>query len=71
MNNRYLIYRKDNGLCVNTIVWDGESDFGLEAEFGIELLPENCFAGIGWTRIKKDEWIAPVITQTLDDAETL
>ena len=60
MSNHYLIYQLSDGLCVNAVIWDGESDFGLEPEFGIELLPNNSFAGIGWTRVSKNNWIPPI-----------
>ena len=60
MKKKYLIYKLEDGLCVNTIVWDGESPYQADEGHGIEIVPAGSFAGIGWTRISEGVWQEPV-----------
>ena len=50
----YLIL-KDNTV-INTVVWDGESEWTAPEGTTVELAPAGV--GIGWTRVA-GEWIAP------------
>ena len=52
--NTYLII-KDNAV-INTVVWDGESDWTAPEGTSVELAPDHV--GVGWTRAD-GEWIAP------------
>ena len=50
----YLIL-KDNTV-INTVVWDGESDWTAPEGTTVELAPSGV--GIGWTRVAGN-WVAP------------
>ena len=50
----YLIL-KDNTV-INTVVWDGESDWTAPEGTTVELAPGGV--GIGWTRVAGN-WVAP------------
>jgi hypothetical protein len=63
MNNKYLVYRMSDGLCVNCIVWDGVNPCETEEGTVIEIAPAGSFAGIGWTRISENVWAEPVIEE--------
>jgi hypothetical protein len=52
--NTYLVI-KDNTV-INTVVWDGESDW--TAPEGTTTMVAPAGVGIGWTRVA-GEWIAP------------
>ena len=52
--NTYLIL-KDNTV-INTVVWDGESEWTAPEGTTAVIAPEGV--GIGWTRVD-DEWVAP------------
>jgi hypothetical protein len=52
--NGYLVI-KDNTV-INTIVWDGVSDWTPPEGTTVELAPAHV--GIGWTRVD-GEWVAP------------
>jgi len=38
-----------NEEVINTVIWDGVSDWAAPEETTVELAPENV--GIGWTRV--------------------
>ena len=50
----YLVI-KDNTV-INTVVWDGESDWTAPEGATVEVAPSGV--GIGWTKSGSD-WIAP------------
>ena len=50
----YLVI-KDNTV-INTVVWDGVSDWTAPEGTTVELAPDHV--GIGWTRVDGN-WIAP------------
>ena len=52
--NTYLVI-KDNEV-INTVFWDGESDWTAPEGTTVELAPEGV--GIGWKRVGGN-WIAP------------
>ena len=52
--NGYLII-KDNTV-INTVLWDGESDWTAPEGTTAVIAPEGV--GIGWTRVD-GEWVAP------------
>ena len=52
--NTYLVIR-DNTV-INTVLWDGESDWAAPEGTNVELAPAHV--GIGWTKSGSD-WIAP------------
>lgn len=52
--NTYLVI-KDNQV-INTVLWDGESDWTAPEGTTVELAPAHV--GIGWTRVG-GEWVAP------------
>lgn len=52
--NTYLVIK--NETVVNTVVWDGESDWTAPEGTTIEMATDGV--GIGWTRVG-GEWIAP------------
>ena len=52
--NGYLIV-KDNTV-INTVLWDGVSDWTPPEGTTVELAPAHV--GIGWTRVD-GEWVAP------------
>lgn len=52
--NTYLVI-KDNTV-INTVLWDGESDWTPPEGTTVELAPAGV--GIGWTKSGSD-WIAP------------
>jgi hypothetical protein len=52
--NTYLVI-KDNTI-INTVVWDGESDWTAPEGTTVEVSPG--YVGIGWTRVDGN-WIAP------------
>ena len=52
--NTYLIL-KDNTV-INTVLWDGVSDWTPPEGTTVELAPAGV--GIGWTRVD-GEWVAP------------
>jgi hypothetical protein len=52
--NGYLVI-KDNTV-INTVVWDGVSDWTPPEGTTVELAPAHV--GIGWTRVD-GEWVAP------------
>jgi hypothetical protein len=52
--NTYLVI-KDNEV-INTVFWDGESDWAAPEGTTAELAPAHV--GIGWTRVDGN-WIAP------------
>ena len=52
--NGYLVI-KDNEV-INTVLWDGVSDWTPPEGTTVELAPAHV--GIGWTRVD-GEWIAP------------
>lgn len=45
--NRYLVVRDNDGLVVNAVVWDGETEYSPE---GCTLVPADDHPGvwIGW-----------------------
>jgi hypothetical protein len=52
--NGYLVI-KDNEV-INTVLWDGESDWTPPEGTTVELAPPHV--GIGWTRVDGN-WVAP------------
>ena len=52
--NGYLVI-KDNTV-INTVVWDGVSDWTAPEGTTVELAPAHV--GIGWSRVG-GEWVAP------------
>jgi len=52
--NTYLIL-KDNTV-INTVVWDGESDWSAPEGTTAVVAPEGV--GIGWTKVGAN-WVAP------------
>jgi hypothetical protein len=61
MNKKYLVYRLSDGVCVNNIVWDGESPYQTDEGTAIEITPAGSFAGIGWIRDEHGEYHPPVV----------
>jgi len=60
---RYLVYQITDGLCVNCIVWDGESEYNPGDGLAVELVPAGSFAAVGWTRISEGEWQEPPVVE--------
>lgn len=54
---KYLVYKKSDGLVINTIVYDGVSPLQIENELDLEICPAGSFAGIGWIRIAPGEFM--------------
>ena len=52
--NGYLIIKDEQ--VINTVLWDGESDWTPPEGTTVELA--SAHVGIGWTRVA-GEWIAP------------
>ena len=52
--NTYLVI-KDNTV-INTVVWDGESDWAAPEGTTVQIAPAGV--GIGWTK-SGSNWIAP------------
>lgn len=52
--NTYLIIKDDQ--VINTVLWDGVSEWTPPESTTVELAPANV--GIGWTRVDGN-WIAP------------
>jgi hypothetical protein len=52
--NGYLVIKDEQ--VVNTVLWDGVSDWTSPEGTTVEIAPDHV--GIGWTRVG-GEWIAP------------
>ena len=52
--NGYLVIKDEQ--VINTVLWDGISDWTAPEGTTVELAPPHV--GIGWTRVA-GEWIAP------------
>jgi hypothetical protein len=52
--NGYLVIKDEQ--VINTVLWDGVSDWTPPEGTTVELAPDHV--GIGWTRVD-GEWIAP------------
>lgn len=52
--NTYLVIKDEQ--VVNTVLWDGVSDWTPPEGTTVELAPAHV--GIGWTRVA-GEWVAP------------
>lgn len=52
--NTYLVIKDEQ--VINTVVWDGVSDWTPPEGTTVELAPAHV--GIGWTRVG-GEWVAP------------
>ena len=52
--NTYLIIKDEQ--VINSVVWDGVSDWAPPEGTTVELAPANV--GIGWARVS-GEWVAP------------
>ena len=52
--NSYLVIKDEQ--LINTVVWDGESDWTAPEGTTVELAPPHV--GIGWTRVDGN-WVAP------------
>jgi hypothetical protein len=50
----YLVIKDEQ--VINTVVWDGVSDWTPPEDATVELAPAHV--GIGWTRVG-GEWVAP------------
>lgn len=60
---RYLVFRKSDGIVVNLIAYDGTSDFILDEELGMELVPAGSYAGVGWLRRNNGEYLEPALIE--------
>lgn len=65
---KYLVYRVIDGLVVNSIVYDGQSEYPVEEGYAIELVPAGSFAGIGWSRNANGDYDEPIYS--VDDIAT-
>ena len=54
--NQYAVVSKNE--VVNTLLWDGVSDYTPETGTELVMIPEDVKAGIGWG-YKNDQWIEP------------
>lgn len=57
---KYLVYRIEDGLCVNVINWDGISNYDSGDGYALEIIPAGSYAWIGWTRVSEGNWTAPI-----------
>jgi hypothetical protein len=60
---RYLVYRKDDGLIINCITYDGFSPYQLDAELAMELVPDNVAVDIGWIRQSNGQYTMPPVIE--------
>lgn len=67
MDKRYLVYEKETGICVNVIIWDGNSEHSIGENFNCEVIPAGSQAWIGWKRISKGNWEPPI--ENLEEKE--
>lgn len=58
-HKRYLVYRVQDGFCVNLIIWDGHSPYNLDEGLALEIVPAGSGAGVGWVRQAEGEWVLP------------
>jgi hypothetical protein len=56
---RYALVDAD-GLVVNAIVWDGETDYTPADGLTVVAIPDEISAGLGWT-YDGTNWIAPPV----------
>lgn len=56
--SKYLVVRNSDGLVVNAIIWDGESDYTVEGHSIFPLTSAPTGAWTGWHLINGD-WVAP------------
>lgn len=61
---KYLIYRLSDGVVVNSIVYDGVSEYAVEEGHAMEPVPAGSFAGIGWTRTADGDYEEPQTEET-------
>jgi len=54
---RYALINAD-GLVVNAIVWDGQTEYNAADGLTVVAVPDGVGAGPGWTYDGSD-WIAP------------
>lgn len=59
MDKRYLVYEKETGICVNVIIWDGETEYNPGEGLELEIVPAGSLAWAGWTRVSKGNWEPP------------
>lgn len=57
---KYLVYRIKDGVCVNVILWDGESEYNPGNGFALEIIPPGSLAWTGWVRQPDGEWVEPI-----------
>ena len=56
---RYALVDSD-GLVVNAIVWDGETEYNAPGGLTVVAVPDGVGAGPGWT-YDGTNWIAPPV----------
>lgn len=56
---RYLLYRQVDGVCVNVVLWDGQTNFDPGEGLALELIPAGSRAWIGWARSTDGSWVEP------------
>ena len=58
-DGRYLVYEKETGLCVNVIIWDGESPYDPGDGLEVEIMPAGSLAWVGSVKQQDGAWPAP------------
>ena len=54
----YCILNSEN-IVVNTVLWDGVSEYNVEDDHSLIPLQENEIAGIGWKLLDNNIWQPP------------